>query len=110
MQDNLPARRMLGGLTADRPDKALVKELRAVQNAASLQLAQVQALENVEIAKVETLETVGHVGMVAAFNVAGHRRVLAEQDPTCIGCVDCVAEATVRAIGHRIETLGRRLG
>lgn len=110
MATNLPARRMLGGIATDRQDKAFAKELRAVQQGMTRELMEVQAIEAIEISKIETLEAVGHVGMASAFSLGTHRRALAEQDPTCIGCVDCVAEATVRAIGHRIETLGRRLG
>lgn len=108
--NNLPVRRSFGGLTTTREDKALVKQLRALQASASLELADVRATEAVEIAKLEALEAAGHVGLAAAGSLAAHRRSLIERDPTAFGCVDHVAEATVRAIGSRIETLNRRLG
>lgn len=97
-----------GALT--RQDKALAKHLDALAAGVSLERANVQAIEAIEIEKIHALKGAGNAALGAIANVAAHRRMYAECDPTAVGCLVRVTDAVSMAIGERIERLSRRLG
>jgi hypothetical protein len=111
MSDNplLPAQRSndrIGG----RRGRMLDRQQHDLEATTSLELDRVRAVEAIEVARLEALETAGHVGIAAVGRLARHRRFEIEDEPSSLGCVDHICEVTTRAIGSRIETMGRRLG
>jgi hypothetical protein len=98
------------GVIAGRQDRALAKHLDALRTGTSLELANVQAIEAIEAEKVFALQGVGKSALSAVADVAAHRRVYAEHDPTAVGYLTHVTDKISMAIGERVERASRRLG
>lgn len=110
MATDLPARRLLGGLATTRDERALAKQLQALQMGASLELAQIHVAETLAAAKIEAVRNVGHVGVAAADGITADLCSRAQANPAALPALSRVGEPIIRAIAHRIERLDRELG